>query len=76
MEMRPPSKNLQAVDESLAFERRASYLPGTRQSRENHFGSIAGAQAELVFLFSGAKTGHSLFDNKCRNAVGVFCRGR
>src|SRR5262249_25844553 len=39
---------------------------------EDYFGSVTGAQAELIFLLAGPETGSSLFDDESADAMGVF----
>ena len=64
-------ENLQAVDESFAFGAQA--IIGRHFAiGENNFGRVAGAQAELIFFFAGAKTGDAFFEDERGDAVREF----
>ena len=65
-------QNLQAVDEAFAALAQKLRL---RQPAvvENHFAGGAGAQAELVLLLAGAKSGRAFLDDECGDAM---LRGR
>ena len=68
-------ENFQAARETFAFWAEQIF---TRNAAigENDFGGVAGAHAQLVFFFAGAKTGHALFQDERADAVRAFaiCR--
>ena len=71
MEMRPPSRIFKLpMKPSPSSPRRFS--SGNAAIGENDFGSVAGAQAELVFFFAGLEAGSSLFDDERADAVRVL----
>ena len=41
-------------------------------NREDHFGSVTGTHAELVFFLTGAKTGSAFFQDEGADAVGFL----
>src|SRR5579875_1926087 len=60
------------VDESLS-EVAEEVFAGDFAVFEDEFGSITGAEAQLIFLLTGAKARSSLFDDKSREAVRPLC---
>ena len=71
MEMRPPSRIFRLSDEAFAF-RAEQICCGHVAIGEDNFGRVAGAHAELIFFFAGAKTGRALFEDEGADAVGFL----
>ena len=71
MEIRPPSRICRLLTKPSPSLAQQIFL-GHAAIGEHDFGSVAGAHAELVFFFAGAKAGRSLFDDEGGDAVGTF----
>jgi hypothetical protein len=67
MEMRPPSRTR---IEAVAFFAEQG-LRGQEAVFENQFGSIAGAETQLVFFFAGTETLRVFFHDERGQTVGV-----
>ena len=65
----PAVEDLQAVHEAVALLAQQIFL-GHETIAEDNFGSVAGAHAQLVFLFAGAEAGRALLDDEGGDAVG------
>ncbi len=64
-------ENFEAASEAFAFVAEKIFLGDTAIGKDD-FGGVAGAQAELVFLFAWFEAGSSLFDDEGADAVRGF----
>ena len=64
----PAIENLHGVDKSVALFAQKVFIRN-KTIFENHFGSIAGAQAKLIFFLARTKPFRPLLDHKCREPM-------